>query len=129
MAEEEDFDIQIIIASGYKNYEKATLGFATACACATSGGKVVVFLSMEGAVFAAESETKVALIPNFETIERYTDILLEAGAKIEVCSTCAENFVPTFEMVGSQKKIKKGLEFAGLSTAAIRALKIKTMVF
>lgn len=126
---EDDFDIQIIIASGYKDIERAILGFATACACVTSGAKVVVFLSMEGAVFAAETEGKAVLVNNFETIHDYLDILQSEGVQIEVCTACAENFTPTKERVGRQKKLREGMIYAGLSTAAIRSIKTQTIVF
>lgn len=129
MPTKEDFDIQIIITSGVKNIEKATLGFATAVGCATAGGKVVVFMAMEGANFAAEGEGCCPYVSNFEAIDKYIEMLHESNARIEVCTTCVENFTPTEERSGRRKKIKQGVYLAGLSTASIRALSTRTIVF
>lgn len=128
MDEEKSFDLQIIIASGMREIAKATVGLAFALSAASSGAKVVVFLTMEAAAFANPEEGKFRYIDRFESVQNYFDLLLEENVRLEVCTSCAENYCLT-KKNKNNKKIRSGMYFAGISTAAIRSLKIKSLVF
>jgi len=124
----DQFDLQVMIVSGIKDVEKALAGLAMALAAASSGAKVVVFLTMEGAAFANPEEAPFEYVHGFESIQKYFTLLLEENVRIEACTTCVENFCLT-ERVNNIKNIHSGMHYAGFSTAAIRALTIKTLVF
>ena len=125
---EQIFDLQVIIASGLRDIGKVTAGLAFALSAASSGAKVVVFLTMEGAAFANPDEGKLKYIERFENVQRYFTLLLEEGVFLEVCTACAENYCLTGK-IKNNKKIRSGMYFAGISTAAIRSLKVKSLVF
>lgn len=124
----QEFDLQVIIVSGIKQVERAIIGLATALSAAVAGSKVVIFLTMEGAAFANPEEGKFNYVEGFESIQKYFDLLLEENAYIEVCSSCVDNYCLT-EKINKHKIIHPGMHLAGLSTAAIRATEVKTLVF
>ncbi len=127
MSGSNDYDLQIVITAGRNDIEKATLGFAFACA--TSGANIVVYLSMRAAEFAVDAELEIDTIPNFKTIGSYLDTLIEQGATIEACHTCTENYGPKAERTNNMKHLKSGISYAGISSTAIRALQTPTIVF
>jgi predicted peroxiredoxin len=124
-----EFGLQVIIASGPRDIERATLGFAMAVASASSGIKVVIFLTMEGVMWADELEDHMVQVEGFERITDYVTLLQEAGARLEACTSCVQTFCPSMKRTESSKKIRDGFVLAGLSTAAIRASKIPTVVY
>jgi len=124
----QDFDLQVIIVSGMKQVERVIIGLATALSAAVADHQVVVFLTMEGAAFANPEEGKLRYIEKFESVQKYFDLLIEEGAHIEVCSACVENYCLT-EKLNGVKLINPNMNLAGLSTAAIRAAQVKTIVF
>lgn len=123
-----DFDMQIIIVSGPRDTEKAISGLATALSCASSGFKIVVFFMMQGAAFGNPNEGLVASIHGFKSIQEYIDLLLESGVTVEACTSCVENYCVAKKVKGV-KELRPGIGYAGLSTAAIRAITTKTIVF
>lgn len=124
------FDIQIIICSGRKDIEKITAGLAMALSCASSGARVVVFLTMEAAAFADPHEGKTVVIHGFEPIQKYFELLLEENVCLEACTSCVENYcyAPINKETG-QKIIHPNMSYVGMSTAAIRAINTPTIVF
>jgi predicted peroxiredoxin len=124
----ESFDLQIIIASGTKNVEKVITGLAIALSCSSSGAKVVVFFTMEGAAFANPDEGNLQYVNGFESIEKYIELLHDDNVRIEVCTTCVENYCLS-QKIRNKKIIRSCMHLVGLSTAAIRALKVQTLIF
>lgn len=122
------YDMQIIIVSGPRDVEKVVSGLATALSCASSGAKLVVFFMMQGAAFANSNEGTVASIHGFKSIQEYIDLLLETNVHVEACTSCVENYCVAKKVRGL-KKLRSGMVYAGLSTAAIRAITTKTIVF
>ncbi|MBF0289304.1 MAG: DsrE family protein [SAR324 cluster bacterium] len=127
MGDPSGLDLQIIIASGLRDIHRAVLGFATALASAVSDVKVIVFLTMEGAVWADENEGNTVQVEGFETISKYISLLQEANIQIEACSSCIKNFCPA--MKKEDGKMREGIILSGLSTAAIRTSEVRTVVF
>lgn len=124
----DDYDLQIIITSGTRNLESVIAGLAIALAAAIAGNKIVVFLTMEGAAFANPEEGKINTIQGFESVQRYIDLLLNENSRIEACASCVNNYCFT-KSINGKKIIRDGLHYSGLSTAAIRATRIKTLIF
>lgn len=130
MAKTKSFDIQIILMSGRREIEKITAGLAMALSCASSGAKVVVFLTMEAAAYANPDEGKTIVINGFDSIQKYFDLLFEQDVRIEACTSCVANFCLTDRnRKTGRKKIRKGMIYVGLSTAAIRAIHTPTLIF
>lgn len=124
---EPTFDLQVIITSGLRDLPRAVLGFASALAGTASGDQVVVFLTMEGAVWAAEGEGNTVQVPGFEPIADYIRMLIDAGAQIEACSSCLDNFcLPLKQPKG---KMRDNIVLKGLSTAIFRTKETPTLTF
>lgn len=110
--------MQVMIASGPEMEERAVLGMAYALAAAVSEMEVVVFFTMKGAAWTDSNQGTVSKVNGFYSIGEYWDMLLEAGAIMEGCSSCVENYC---------NELKSGCTFrdkivqSGLPVAAMRA--------
>lgn len=124
-----DFDLQIIIAAGPLDLERATLGLSIAVSTAANGDAVVVFLTMQGAKWAAPEPLSSGSVLGFEPPIHYLNLLIEIGVRIEVCTSCYETFCPAPRGDDGRKLMRPGLVLAGLSIAALRASQVKTIAF
>jgi len=122
----DDFQLQVIIASGNEQTEKAVLGFAFALAAASTGSRVVLFFTMNGAQWTDEALGGDSIVNGFETINTYWELLTELNAVFEGCTSCVENYCHSQD---NRCLLRKNMVLAGLSTASIRALSVPTVVF
>jgi predicted peroxiredoxin len=122
----EEYQLQVIIASGNEQIEKALLGFAFALAAASTGSRVVLFFTMNGAQWTDEALGQEHIVNGFETINTYWDLLTELDAVFEGCTACVENYCHSKD---NKCTLRKNMVLAGLSTASIRALSVPTVVF
>lgn len=106
------FGLQVIITSGPRDIERATLGFAMAVASVSSGIEVVIFLTMEGTIWADELEDHTVQVEGFERITDYVTLLQEAGPQLEACTSCVQTFCPSMKRPESSKKIWDGFVLA-----------------
>lgn len=127
----ENYDIQIIISSGLRDIEKATAGFAMALACVTAGAKVEVFLIMQGAIFVDQREGCIPYVHGFLSVREYIKLLQDAGARIEVCAGCANNFCSEGDVIkiDTSEHTHSKIIFMGISSVAIRGIKMETLMF
>jgi predicted peroxiredoxin len=121
-----DYQLQVIISSGQEQAEKAVLGFAFALAASSTGSRVVLFFTMNGAQWTDQSLGAEEVVNGFETIDTYWDLLTELDAVFEGCTSCVENYCHT---QNNKCTLRKNMVLAGLSTASIRALSVPTVVF
>ena len=84
----------VIVACGAEDVHRATLAFATALSAASSDTEVTVFLAMRGTIWASPSASQVEAVPGFDSIYTYIDMILEAGGRVMICSTCYLEPVP-----------------------------------
>lgn len=126
MMQQEEYQLQVIIASGDDQAERAVLGFAFALAAASTGSRVVLFFTMNGAQWTNESLGGEGIVNGFESINTYWQLLTELGAVFEGCTTCVENYCHSQD---NRCSLRKNVVLAGLSTASIRGLSVPTVVF
>jgi predicted peroxiredoxin len=83
--------IQIIISTGPEDTRRATLGFAAAAAAGACGVAVAVFLVLDGAQWALQSEAGAEVCAaGFQPISELFEAILAAGGRIDVCPTCLD---------------------------------------
>lgn len=127
------YDIQVIISSGLRDFEKATAGFAMALACATAGAKVAIFLIMQGAVFVDPREGKISYVNGFLPIREYIQLLHKLGARIEVCAACAHNFCSSENQlpinINTDEHKHNEFFYIGITSVAIRGIQVETIMF
>jgi predicted peroxiredoxin len=122
----EEYDLQFIVASGPRDVQRAVFAFAAALAAAHSGSRVVVALTMQGAHWAADSEGKEAMVHGFPPVAELIEMVQEAGAKVEACSTCIENYCPAPVGEDGLKVLGYGITRVGLGLIAMRMTHIPT---
>lgn len=118
--------MQVIIASGPANESRAILGMAYALAAAASNTEVTVFFTMEGAAWTDTAHGHSRPVPGFESINDYWNLLTEAGAVMEGCHSCVENYRNGSQSTSEQRP---GMVTSGLSAAAMRGSIVHTTVF
>ncbi len=123
---DKQFDLQFVIASGPSQVERAVFGFAAALAAAHSGSRVVIALTMHGAFWAADTSGREESVHGFPPIAEIIEMLQEAGAKVEACATCVDNFCPCPTGVDGLKQLGFGIERVGLGVIAMRMADIPT---
>ncbi len=126
MSDKSQGKLQIMIFSGVEDGHRATLAFATAVAAATSGIEVVIFLVMRGAVWGSKNTGNEVLVPGFNAIADYIDILQESAVPIEICSTCVDN---SCLLPMGKDGLRAGIVPAGLTSFAIRTDEWQTLTF
>ncbi len=116
----------MIVACGAEDIHRSTLAFATALTAASSDIEVTIFLAMRGTIWASRSASQVEAVPGFDSIYNYIDLILEAGGRVMVCSTCTSNRCPI--PVG-EDEVRPGIAIAGLPQVAARMGQVSTVVF
>ncbi len=120
--------LQIVITSGPEDAPRATLGFAAAAAACCSGAPVVLFLALNGARWAFQTEGNEAQAPGFQPIAELFELIQASGGRIEVCSNCLEG---QCTRLGDQHcaPMRPGVTASGLASVAIRMSQIPTVTF
>jgi predicted peroxiredoxin len=89
MTEQQEYDLQILIASGPEALARAALGFAFAVSATVSGAKVLLILTLNGTAWLTADEPSVQQKVNgFDSIGNYMTVLKDTGAVIRLCSAC-----------------------------------------
>lgn len=122
-------DLQILVCSGPEQIQRAVLGFASALAAASSGSNVILALSMHGAHWAAASEGHEVGVPGFPPIAELIVHLAEAGARLQACTTCIENYCPSAVGPDGLKVLRPPFERVGLGIIAMRMASARTVLF
>ncbi len=129
MTQQQDYDLQIMIASGPEALARAVLGFAFAVSATVSEAKVLVILTLNGTAWLATDEPSARKKVNgFDSIENYMAVLNDTDAVVRLCSTCAEGNCAT---VATSSDHLSEDPYIGLTEVAIRAAKgsARTVVF
>lgn len=129
MDQEEEYGLQVIIASGLEAPHRAIAGFALALAAAASGTKVVVWLTMHGATWAVRNQGNQEDVPGFSSVAGYIRLLKEEGASIEFCTTCSGNGCLLQGGEDEGCNLREGIKIAGLAPVASRLTTVPTVTF
>ena len=129
MDQQQQYELQILIVSGPEAVDRAVLGFAFAVSAATSGIKVMVFLTLQGIAWAEQNiPAAKQKVNGFSSIEDYINILKDNDAVIRLCSSCVKNncAIDKVELENTDT-----CSYIGLTEVAIRAAcnTINTIVF
>jgi predicted peroxiredoxin len=129
MTEQQEYDLQILIASGPEALTRAVLGFAFAVSAAVSGVRVLVVLVLNATVWMTMDEPSAGQkVQGFDSIKDYMTVLKDTGAVVRLCSACAaENCA-----MATAGSVPLGeSSYVGLTEAAIRTAKgsARTIVF
>ncbi len=119
-------ELQIVITSGKEAPQKALLGFVWALSAATIGTNVTLFFTMNGAIWTDSDEGNEIYQPGFESIDTYWQMLTEAGAIFEGCTSCVKSYC---ERKPVKCTVRPNVIESGLSTAAIRGSSVTTLIF
>jgi predicted peroxiredoxin len=129
MTEQQEYDLQILIASGPEALTRAVLGFAFAVSAAVSGVRVLVVLVLNATVWLTMDEPSAEQeVHGFNSIRDYMTVLKDTGAVVRLCSACAaENCA-----IATAGGVPLGESpYVGLTEAVIRTAKgsARTIVF
>ena len=110
---------------------RAALAFGAALAALADGDEVRVFLSLQAAVLGTPTGCAGVRPPGFsDPLETYIGHFVELGGKLEVCSSCYEEYcrgLPT-DSTG-RPKLRRNTEIKGLGVVAARAHQMPTITF
>src|SRR5579859_4867452 len=114
----------VVLTSGREDGgRKAAIGFGVALAALATGTEVHVFLSLESAVLGTPTGAHGVRPRGFtESLEAYIQHFLELGGKLEVCSSCFEEYcreMPRDE--SGRPAIRPGTAIHSLGVVAERA--------
>jgi predicted peroxiredoxin len=102
---------------------RAALGFGLALAALAEGREVTVFLSLESAPLGTPTGCEDAKPRGFsEPLDAYLRHFLELGGKLEICSSCYEEYCrdrPKDER--GQPLVRPGTKITSLGSVADRA--------
>lgn len=121
-------ELQVVIASGPTELQRATFGLAAALAAVSSGTDVHVVFTMHGAHWASPHAGDSGGVPEFPTIAQLIEDIQEAGGTVQACSTCVDNYCPSIEGNDGRKQLRKGIERVGLGLVAIRMAEMRTIM-
>ncbi len=107
--------LQVVVAHGPKDAERALLALNAALVAASSGVEATVFFTLRGTHWAC---ARAALGPATEEIDAAIQGLQEAGAHFECCSACLDRYCMD---TGSAGGLRPGIKIAGLATLVQRA--------
>lgn len=121
--------LQIIIYSGPQDARRATLGFAAAVAASACGMPVTIFLAMDGARWAFQSEGNQPDASGFQPVAQLLETIVATGGRVEVCSNCVEGACSREPESGPRSMLRPGIGIGGLASVAIRMGQMPTVTF
>ncbi len=109
-------DILITLTNGKSDRgTRATLAFAWGCAALAMGQKVVIYLTMDGTIWAARGAMKGIEIGGFDPLDEYLEQFIALGGKILVCAPCTEYYC-AFDRESIVDTLIEEAEVTGLAT-------------
>lgn len=113
-------DTVIVLTSGKQDRgTRATLALAWGCAALAMGKSVILYLTMDGTVWALQGACGQVQVGGFEPLSEYLEQFLELGGQIMVCAPCSEYYCA----VGSELltgQLVPQAELTGLATIVSR---------
>ena len=126
---DQQYDLQIILTSGYEAPEKAVFAMATALSSVHSDLKLCLALAMRGAVWASETVGNDVLVPGYAPVGELITMIQDAGGDVVGCSTCLDQFCPAPHNSDGRKFLRPGIERVGLSVLTLRMASVRTVTF
>ncbi len=111
--------LQVLITAGAEDPHKARQGLEAAITGLALGAEVVVFLTLRGAFWTRPHTHSDCVIPGCETIPDLLHDLIEQGATVACCPSCAIQFVGSCE-IGHD--VMDGIEMRGLAAMVAETL-------
>lgn len=109
--------LQVLITAGAEDPHKARQGLEAALSACALGAEVTVFLTLRGAFWTRPHTHSDCVIPGCETIPGLLKMLIEEGATVACCPSCAIQFVGSCE-IGHD--VMEGVQMRGF-TAMVAA--------
>ena len=128
MDREQPYNLQVLIASGPDDLDRAVLGFAFALSAAASGANVTVILALQGVVWLDKDiPAAKQSFSGFLPIGDYMDMLKDQGIVIRLCSSCLEGNCAT----DVSRNAAKVMSYIGLVEVATQTVSkaAQTVVF
>ena len=125
-----EYDVQVIIASGPSNAQRAILGLSMAASAAASGKRTYVYMAMEGARCLTQESCSTPLLAGYPTVAEYIQIISSADGTVEYCPSCLG-----LECALEVKECVKAIPMChltkpgGMSSIALRFDHVHTVVF
>jgi predicted peroxiredoxin len=122
----------IVLTTGLEDGgRKASIAVGVALAALTEGKKAYLFLSLESAPFAAPSGCREVHPRGFsEPLEAYLDHFVELGGRLEVCSSCFEEYCKDLPKdAAGHVVLRPGTRVESLGTVARRAGHMPVVTF
>lgn len=86
-------DTLITLSTGKQDRgTRATLALSWGCTALAMGQNVIIFLTMDGTVWASKGSAKDVTVAGFEPLEDYFEQFTELGGKLLVCAPCTEYY-------------------------------------
>ncbi len=115
----EEKELQVIITAGSEDPHRARQGLEAAMAAVALGADVHVFLTLRGAFWAELKHKSGCLIPGCESIPALLKDLVDSGATIECCASCAQHFTGSCDI---QQDLIPGVQLSGLAVLVSRSI-------
>jgi predicted peroxiredoxin len=118
MENEQQNELQVMIASGPEALDRAVLGFAFALSAVTSDIKVSIILALEGTAWMdRDIPASGQSVNGFQPIRDYLDILEDYGVVVRLCSSCVEN---NCALADACKSVATAVSYVGMTEVAIK---------
>ena len=104
--------LQVLITAGAEDPHTARQGLEAALSACALGAEVTVFLTLRGAFWVRPHTHADCVIPGCESIPDLLRDLLDAGAAVACCPSCAVQFVGSCEI---GQDVMDGVELRGLT--------------
>lgn len=110
---------------------KAAIGFGVALAALVRGTQVHVFLSLESAKLGTPTGAEGMAPRGFsESLAQYIDHFIDLGGKLEVCSSCYEEYCRSLPKdQQGRTELRSGTTIRSLGVVAERALGMPVITF
>jgi predicted peroxiredoxin len=110
---------------------KAAIAFGVALAAQSQGAEVQVFLSLEAVVLATPAGADGVRPRGFsEPLASYIQHFVELGGRLEVCSSCYEEYCRDFPRDGQGRPaLRPGTQIHSLGIVAERAQQMPVLSF
>ena len=86
----QEYDLQIIVASGPADPKRAVLGLAMAASAASCGRRVQIYFAMDGAQFLLSENCSRIVVDGFPSVSDLVEVVYESGGAILYCPNCLQ---------------------------------------
>ncbi|MCC6806618.1 MAG: DsrE family protein [Deltaproteobacteria bacterium] len=108
-------DVVVVITTGKSDRGmRATIALGWACTALALGKTVSVFLTMDGATWAARGAADGVQVEGFEPIHAYLEQFFSLGGELLVCAPCTKFYCGRRD--GQENALIPGVRIAGLSS-------------